>query len=70
MARARGTAQLNVGVSEAILEEVRQFVTDRGETLREVVEMALRRHMDNPPPKPVVPPLPPVPVPVPKQRRK
>lgn len=58
-----GTGQLNLEIELALLETLRAFVKARGEKIRHVVEMALRRHLENPPPppKPVeVPPLPPV----------
>jgi hypothetical protein len=59
MATAKGTEQLNVGIDAALLEELRAFVKGRRERLRAVVEMALRRHMANPPAQ-ELPPLPPV----------
>jgi hypothetical protein len=71
MATAKGTKQLNVGISAALLEELQAFVDRRDETLRKAIERALRRDMDNPPPveapppPPTYPPLPPVPSPVP-----
>jgi len=58
-----GTGQLNLEIEQALLERLRAFVRDRGEKIRHVVEMALRRHLDNPPPppKPIdLPPLPPI----------
>ena len=55
-----GTGQLNLEIELSLLERLRAFVRDRGETLRQAVELALRRHMANPPPKPELPPLPPV----------
>lgn len=61
-----GTGQLNLEIETALLERLRSFGRDRGEKLRHVVEMALCRHMDNPPPPPRPPeyvPLPPVPPP-------
>lgn len=58
-----GTGQLNLEIELALLQHFREFVRNRGETQREAVEMALRRHMGNPPPKPELPPLPPLPVP-------
>jgi hypothetical protein len=51
-----------------LASETEAFAKDRGETFREVVIQALRRHMANPPPPPVplppppLVPLPPVPV--------
>lgn len=66
MATAKGTETLGVGINKELAAEFRAFATNRGETMREVLEAALRRHMDNPPPPaappppPVYPPLPPV----------
>ncbi len=60
MATAKGTEQLNVGIDASLMEELRQFTTKRREKIRAVVEAALRRHMDNPPPLAELPPLPPV----------
>ena len=60
MALAKGTAQLNTGIDAKLLAEFRAFVNKRGERVRDAVEMALRRHMDSPPPMPELPPLPPV----------
>jgi hypothetical protein len=66
-----GTGQLNLEIELALLEALREFVRNRGETQRQAVEMALRRHMANPPPIPELPPLPPVTVPgAPKRRSK
>lgn len=70
MALAKGTEQLGVGIDKELAAAFRAFVKRRGETIREVVEMALRRHMANPPPVPVVPPLPPVVVEKPRGKRK
>jgi hypothetical protein len=75
MAQAKGTEQLGVGIDLNIAAELREFVKKRGETIRAVVEAALRRHMDNPPPlvpppPPVYPPLPPVTVPKSARRGK
>jgi hypothetical protein len=66
MARTKGTKQLNAEMSAALFDEFKQFCADRGETVRHHLELALRRHMDNPPPPPApvsLPPLPPVTVP-------
>lgn len=56
----RRTTPLNTGVDPELAEAVRVFALKRGEKLRAVVEMALRRHMANPPPQMDIPPLPPV----------
>jgi hypothetical protein len=69
----KGTKQLGSSVDAALLDEFRLWLEKRGEKLREHLEMALRRHMDNPPPplKPAAPPLPPVsPPPAPAARKK
>jgi len=44
-----------------LLEAFSQFAESRGETKREVLIAALRRHMASPPPPPIVPALPPLP---------
>lgn len=58
MALAKGTSQLGVGIATELFDEVKVFAEGRGQTLRHVVERALRRHMDNPPPIVPDPPLP------------
>ncbi|AWM38117.1 hypothetical protein GobsT_37890 [Gemmata obscuriglobus] len=60
-----GAKQFNYEIDGALADRFRQFCRDRGETIVGHLEMALRRHMDNPPPVPVLPPLPPVPAPAP-----
>lgn len=71
MAVAKGTEQLGVGIDRSLMAELRAFAEKRGEKIRAVVEMALRRHLDNPPPLPAaVPPLPPVTTPGPAAKRK
>lgn len=65
-----GTGQLNLEIELTLLEALRKFVRARGETQRQAVELALRRHMANPPPIPELPPLPPVTVPGPSKRGK
>lgn len=65
MATAKGTETLGVGINKDLAAEMRAFAAKRGETMREVLEAAVRRHMDNPPPlvpppPPIYPPLPPV----------
>lgn len=57
----KGTVQIASEVEISLAEAVRAFARTRGETLREVVEMALRRHLANPPAKVEPPPLPPLP---------
>jgi transposase InsO family protein len=61
MARTKGTKQLGVELNAALLDEFKGFCEQRGETVRKHLEMAIRRHIDNPPPMPAAPPpLPPV----------
>ena len=58
-----GTGQLNLEIESSLLERLRAFVRDRDEKIRHVIEMAIRRHLDYPPPPPAPPeiiPLPPV----------
>lgn len=58
-----GTGQLNLEIESSLLERLRSFVRDRDEKMRHVVEMAIRRHLDYPPPPPKpteVLPLPPI----------
>lgn len=57
-----GTKQLNLEVTEGLLAEAKAFAQGRGETMRQVVETALRRHMAYPP----APPPPPAPLPTPE----
>lgn len=61
MALAKGTSQLGVGIATELFDEVKAFAEGRGQTLRHVVERALRRHLDSPPPIVTEPPLPPAP---------
>jgi hypothetical protein len=58
----KGTKQFNSEIDEKVADEFREFCRSRGESVRDHLELALRRHLDNPPPplKPVAPPLPPV----------
>lgn len=59
----KGTKQLGAELSAELVDRFRSFAKGRGESIREHLEMALERHMANPPPplKPAAPPLPPVP---------
>jgi hypothetical protein len=69
MPRTKGAKQVGAEIDEVLLQNAKDFAKGRGETFREVLEAALRRHMANPPPvktpppPPVYPPLPPVPPP-------
>jgi hypothetical protein len=58
-----GTGQLNLEIESTLLERLREFVRERDEKIRHVVEMAIRRHLEYPPPPPQpleVAPLPPL----------
>ena len=59
---SKGTAQLGAELDSTLLEEFRAFCRGRKESVRTHLEIAIRRHLDNPPPplRPEVPPLPPV----------
>lgn len=57
----KNTIQLGMELSQELVHAVRSFARSREETLREVVELALRRHLANPPPKPEPPPIIPLP---------
>lgn len=76
-ARRPGKKTLYVELPEDLHEEFERFCEARGEDRTQHVAWALRRHMEFPPPPPVVHPLPPVPAvviesppvpPVPKKR--
>lgn len=58
-----GTGQLNLEIELSLLNRLRDFASERDEKIRHVIEMAICRHLDYPPPlpaPPVIPPLPPV----------
>jgi hypothetical protein len=59
---AKGTAQLGAELDTTLLEEFRAFCRERKESVRTHLEIAIRRHLNNPPPplRLEVPPLPPV----------
>ena len=56
----KGTRQIGAEVAEELIDEFKAFCARRGDTLRHHLEMAMRRHLDNPPPVVAPPPLPPV----------
>lgn len=68
----KGAKQFNYEITAEIADRFRAFCKGRGESVREHLEMALQRHLDNPPPpfKPTAPPLPPVTAPEPKPKGK
>jgi hypothetical protein len=56
----KGTKQVGQAVDAELWDEFTEFCRDRGDTIRHHLEIALRRHLDNPPPPPPAPPpLPP-----------
>jgi len=60
----KGTIQLSAELPAELVAAVRAFADSRGEKVRDVIGIALRRHMANPPPSPApvqFPPLPPLP---------
>lgn len=64
----KNTKQFNYEITDALADEFRAFCKGRGQSVREQLEIALRRHLDNPPPPPQpveLPPLPPVTPPAP-----
>lgn len=68
--QAKGTLPLYADISAQVRERLAAFVAGRpGETLRSAVEQAVTRHLDNPPPPPEIPPLPPVTVPETPRKR-
>lgn len=56
-----GTGQLNLEIELSLLEQLREFARERDEKIRHVIEMAIRRHLDYPPPPPAPPEIPPLP---------
>lgn len=64
--RTSGTVAWGIEIASDIADAVLQFMKDRGETKRKVVEDALRRHLAYPPP-PEVPINPPPPAPFPEE---
>ena len=62
--RTKGVKGVYVELPPEVLDEAKQFAETRGETFREVVTQALRRHLAYPPPPPP-PPAPPLPFPPP-----
>lgn len=61
----KGTKQVGLELAEELVDQLREFARDRGETVRQVVEAALRRHFAYPPPPPPPPTPPPAPAPFP-----
>lgn len=54
----RNTTQVTVDVSIDLAKRFREFASERGETLRQALEMAMLRHMAYPPKPPPIEPLP------------
>lgn len=61
---SQGLKGVYVELPPEVIDEAKQFAEKRGESFREVVLAALRRHMAYPPPPPP-PPAPPPPLPEP-----
>lgn len=60
----KGTRQLAAELLAEVVDDFKKFCRDRDETVRYHLELALRRHMANPPP-PQEPPPPPAITPLP-----
>lgn len=56
----RTTAPLGVQIDPDVIQALREFAEERDESIRSIVELAIRRHLANPPPRIEVPPLPPL----------
>jgi hypothetical protein len=59
----KGTKQIGAEVAADLLDAFKAFCEGRNETLRHHLELAMRRHLENPPAPVAYPPLPPVTVP-------
>lgn len=55
----KGARQVNAELPPELLDRLKAFAEERGQTIRYVIERALVRHMDSPPPLQADPPLPP-----------
>lgn len=68
----KGTLQIGSELDADLVAAFRAFARSRGEYVRDHLEIAIQRHMDNPPGplKPVVAPLPPYTTPKPRKPRK
>jgi len=56
----RTTTPITMQLTADLVEELKAFASSRGETIRQTVELALRRHFASPPPLMQIPPLPPL----------
>jgi spore coat protein CotF len=56
----RRAIPLGTNLDPEVMAALRAFCAERNEGIREVIEMALRRHFASPPPKLEIPPLPPL----------
>jgi len=54
----KGTRQVNAEIDAELLDRLKAFAEERGQTLRYVIERAITRHLENPPPMIPDPPLP------------
>jgi hypothetical protein len=57
--QTRDTVHMGVDINPEIANSFRQFCRQRGETIRQHLEMAIARHMATPPPPPALATLPP-----------
>ena len=57
----RSVTPLGTLLDSEVVAALRQYADSRGETIRSVLEMAIRRHLASPPPKVELAPLPPLP---------
>ena len=60
----QGATQFNYEIDKDLAAQFRAFCSERNESVKGQLEIALRRHLETPPPPPVppppIPPLPPV----------
>lgn len=66
----KGTKQVSAEIAEPLVDQWKAFLETRPESARWHYEMALRRHMGNPPPLPIPPPEPPLPPVVPAKPKR
>ena len=55
----KGTKQLGAEVAADLADRFKQFCAERTETVRYHLELAMRRHLADPPPRPAEVPVPP-----------
>lgn len=57
---SKGKRPINFELPNDVADALDEFVRSRNERKGDVITLAIRRHMANPPPEPELPPLPPV----------